>query len=67
MPREIPGPRPPKGALDVRMAELKSAKGKSSRLSPKELGLLADELKSAANRADVARLRKSLTRGFYGV
>jgi len=36
------------------------------RLSPKELGLLAKKLANAKNPNEVAQLRKSITRGFYG-
>src|SRR5580704_7164256 len=48
-------------------AELALLEGRSNRLGPEELGLLAKQLASAPSAADAARLRERLTRGFYGV
>ena len=48
-------------------AELAALEGKSSRLSPEELGLLAKQLASASDAADAARIKERLTRGFYGI
>ena len=36
------------------------------RLSPEELGLLAKRLAKAKNPNEAARIRESITRGFYG-
>lgn len=41
--------------------------GKSNRLTPEELGVLAKELASAADPVQAARIRERLTRGFYGI
>jgi len=48
-------------------AELAVLEGKGCRLGPKELGLLAKRLASAANPVEAARIRERLTRGFYGI
>jgi hypothetical protein len=48
-------------------AELALLEGKSNRLSPDELGLLAKQLAAAANPVEAARIRERLTRGFYGI
>jgi hypothetical protein len=48
-------------------AELAMLEGKSNRLSPEELGLLANDLAAAKNAAEAGRIRERLTRGFYGV
>ncbi len=48
-------------------AELTALEGKSNRLGPEELGLLAKQLASAANPVQAARIKERLTRGFYGI
>ena len=48
-------------------AELAVLEGKGNRLSPAELGLLAKRLASASTTVEAARIRESLTRGFYGI
>ena len=48
-------------------AELAVLEGKGNRLSPAELGLLAKRLASASTPVEAARIRESLTRGFYGI
>ncbi len=48
-------------------AELTALEGKSNRLGPEELGLLAKQLASAANPVEAARIKERLTRGFYGI
>lgn len=48
-------------------AELAALEGKGNRLSPEELGLLADRLASASDPIEAARLRERLARGFYGI
>ena len=48
-------------------AELVLLEGKSNRLGPEELGLLAKELANAPDASAAARIRERLTRGFYGV
>jgi hypothetical protein len=41
--------------------------GKGGRLSPEELGALAERLAAAKGPEEAARLRERLTRGFYGI
>ena len=53
--------------VELETPELVSLEAKGHRLSPKELGLLAERLANAKDSADAARLRESITRGFYGV
>lgn len=48
-------------------AELALLEGRSNRLGPEELGLLAKQLAAAPDAAAAARIRERLTRGFYGV
>lgn len=48
-------------------AELSVLEGRGNRLGPEELGLLAEELASAVNAVEAARIRERLTRGFYGI
>ena len=43
----------------------KPTEANGQRLSPKELGMLANQLVEASSPADVARVKESLTRGFY--
>jgi hypothetical protein len=48
-------------------AELAALEGRGNRLSPEELGLLAEQLAAAPDAVEAARLRERLTRGFYGI
>jgi hypothetical protein len=48
-------------------AELSALAGKGNRLSPEELGLLAEQLAAASDPVEAARLKERLTRGFYGI
>ena len=48
-------------------AELALLEGRSNRLGPEELGLLAKQLAAAPNASEAARIRERLTRGFYGI
>jgi hypothetical protein len=41
-------------------------KERNTRLSPKELRLLADRLVAASDPAEVSQLKEELERGFYG-
>ena len=52
-------------ALEV--AQLSPLKRKGSRLSPVELGRLANELAAAPDPIEAARIKERLTRGFYGI
>jgi hypothetical protein len=47
--------------------ELAVLSGKGNRLSPEELGLLAQRLAGASDPVEAARIRERLTRGFYGI
>ena len=47
--------------------ELSVLDGKSSRLSPQELGVLAKRLAAAKTPEEAWRLRERLTRGYYGI
>ncbi len=53
--------------VELETPELVSLEAKGQRLSPKELGLLAKKLASTRNPSEAARLRESITRGFYGI
>jgi len=53
--------------ITLETAELALLSGKSNRLGPEELGLLAKDLAAAPDAATAARIRERLTRGFYGV
>ena len=46
--------------------ELAVLAGKGNRLSPEELGELAEQLAACSDPAEAARLKERLTRGFYG-
>src|SRR5580658_4556533 len=60
--------RKPSGEeVTLETAELAMLEGKSNRLSPEELGLLAKDLSTARDTAEAGRIRERLTRGFYGV
>ena len=48
-------------------AELALLEGRNNRLGPDELGLSAEELASATDAAQAARIRERLMRGFYGI
>ena len=41
--------------------------GKGSRLSPEELGVLAERLTVVSNPVEAARIKERLTRGFDGI
>ena len=47
--------------------ELSSLESRASKLSPKELGVLAKKLSQTSNAEEAARLKERLTRGFYGI
>ena len=47
--------------------ELANLSGKGHRLSPGELGLLAERLAVASDPMEVADIRERMTRGFYGI
>lgn len=53
--------------VELETPELVSLEAKGHRLSAKELGLLANKLANAKNPCDAARIRESITRGFYGI
>jgi hypothetical protein len=53
--------------VTLETAELAVLEGKSNRLSPDELGLMAKDLAAARDTAEAGRIRERLTRGFYGV
>jgi uncharacterized protein with von Willebrand factor type A (vWA) domain len=60
--------RKPSGEeVTLETPELASLEGKAHRLTPQELGALAKQLARTADPAEAARLRESLTRGFYGI
>jgi hypothetical protein len=60
--------RKPSGEeVTIETAELAVLQGKGSRLSPEELGLLAKRLAAASDPVEAARIKESLTRGFYGI
>jgi hypothetical protein len=72
-----PVPIPAEIARVDRMAELTQSKrtdtaepaileGEGNRLNPDELGILANGLAAALDRAEAAHIRKRLTCGFYG-
>ena len=47
--------------------ELASLESQASKLSSKELGLLAKKLASSSDPEEAAKLKERLTRGFYGI
>ena len=53
--------------VGLETAELAFLDGKGSRLAPEELGVLAKRLAATSNPVDVACIKESLTRGFYGI
>jgi hypothetical protein len=59
--------RKPSGEeVELETTELVSLEAKGHRLSPGELRLLAKRLANPKNPNEAARLRESITRGFYG-
>ncbi|MGD0697162.1 MAG: hypothetical protein ABSB82_20275 [Terriglobia bacterium] len=55
------------GANVLETLECASRGAQGHRLSPEELGLLAKKLASAKSPEEAARLRESITLGFYGI
>ncbi len=53
--------------VTLETAELTVLEGKGNRLSPEELGLLAERLAAASNPVEAARIKERLARGFYGI
>ena len=47
--------------------ELALLEGKGNKLSPEELGLLAQQLANSKDASEALLLRERLTRGFYGI
>src|ERR1019366_369031 len=50
--------------VTLETAELALLEGRSNRLGPEELGLLAKQLATASDATEAARIRERLTRGF---
>jgi hypothetical protein len=60
--------RKPSGEeVAIETAELALLEGKGNRLGPEELDLLAQQLATASNPVEAARIKERLTRGFYGI
>lgn len=59
--------RPSGEEVSLETAELSALQGKGNRLGPDEIRLLGEQLASAADSAEAARIRERLTRGFYGI
>jgi hypothetical protein len=53
--------------VELETPELVSLEAQGHRLNPKELGLLAKKLAKAKSAEEAARVRESITRGFYGI
>ena len=53
--------------VTLETAELAALAGQGHRLSPEEIGLLAERLAKATDPAEAALLREHLTHGFYGI
>ena len=53
--------------VELETPELVSLEAQGHRLCPEELGLLAKKLANAKSAEEVARVRESITRGFYGI
>jgi hypothetical protein len=51
----------------IETAELAVLEGRGNRLSPEELGVLANRLAAASNPGEAARIKERLTLGFYGI
>ncbi len=60
--------RKPSGEeVSLETAELACLEGRGNKLSPEELGLLAERLAASSDEVEAARIRERLTRGFYGI
>src|SRR5438105_2985591 len=60
--------RKPSGEeVALETAELAVLEGKGHRLSSEELGMLAKRLAATSDPKEAARIKESLTRGFYGI
>ena len=64
---EVVARKPTGEEVALQTAELAVLAGKGVRLSPEELGLLANRLASASDPVEASRIRERLTRGFYGI
>jgi len=53
--------------VELETPELVSLEAQGHRLSPGELGLPAKKLANAKSAEEAARVRESITRGFYGI
>jgi hypothetical protein len=53
--------------VELETPELVSLEAKGHRLSPENLGQLAKRLAKAKKPEEAARIRESITRGFYGI
>jgi len=53
--------------VELETPEIASLEAQGHRLSAEELGLLAAKLANARSPEEAARLRESITRGFYGI
>jgi hypothetical protein len=53
--------------VELETPELVALEAKGHRLSPAELGVLAKKLANTKNPNEAARIRESITRGFYGI
>ena len=53
--------------VTLQTPELASLESRASKLSPKELGLLAKKLASSSDPEEAAKLKERLARGFYGI
>jgi hypothetical protein len=53
--------------IELETPELASLEARGHHLSPRELGILARKLANAKSPEEAARLRESITRGFYGI
>ena len=59
--------KPSEEEIALETAELTFLDGKGNRLEPEELGVLAKRLAATSNPVEAARIKESLTRGFYGI
>ena len=60
-------PQADRRRVELETPELASLEAQGHRLCPEELGLLAKKLANAKSAEEVARVRESITRGFYGI
>ena len=60
-------PHPTGEEVELETPELVSLEAQGHRLCIEELGLLAKKLANAKSAEEVARVRESITRGFYGI